>query len=364
MLKLAAPPLAHRRPGRFSCLPIVTMARRDPTQTAGLRARFERDMRRRFAELIRELRRELPEILGAERVALEVHADGSGFGTEAFDESGRFLFPRAREKQADFMRWLRRRVRAGVLGISEGVSVREASASAWSNVYIDTAYQRGIRDAGAKLRRGGVKVEKAWIDQAFNRPVHADRVGLIYTRTFTELYDVTEVMARKLSETLAMGMAEGRNPLDIADALVDRVERVGLTRARLIARTEVIASHAEATLNAYEEAGVEGVEVEAEWTTAGDARVCPECAGMEGRVFTLSAARGMIPAHPNCRCAFLPKVVGGSGIVLNWRRRAPRNDQAQRRRGDSPRALRRPHAHGRACRHGGGRRPQRRPADG
>jgi SPP1 gp7 family putative phage head morphogenesis protein len=140
-------------------------------------------------------------------------------------------------------------------------------------------------------------------------------------------------------------MAEGRSPLDIAEALVDRVERVGLTRARLIARTEVIGAHAEATLNAYEEAGVTGVEVEAEWTTAGDDRVCPECESMEGRSFTLAEARGMIPAHPNCRCAFLPKIVGGSGIVLNWKRHAPHHAAPQRRLGGSPENLPRAHAH-------------------
>jgi SPP1 gp7 family putative phage head morphogenesis protein len=239
-----------------------------------------------------------------------------------------------------------------------------ASRNAWSNVYIDTAYQRAIRQAGANLKRGGAKVEDSWVSGAFNRPIHADRIGLIYTRTFEELADVTEVMARQISQGLALGMAEGRNPLDIARSVRDRVEKVGITRARLIARTEVISAHAEATLNSYEEAGVEGVEVESEWTTAGDDRVCPECEAMEGKLFSIEEARGMIPAHPNCRCAFLPKVIGGSGIVLNWRRRAPRNAEVQRSRRHSARAVRGAHAHGHSRGDRGRWRAQRRPADG
>lgn len=361
---LTAPPTFARGRAKLSCHAIVTMARSDPTQTATLRRRFEAEMRRRFARLIRELRRELPALLAAEPMGIEVHADGS-FGAPAFDESGRFLFPRRAEKAAEFMRWLRRQARRDVLQIDDGADVRSAAARAWSNKYITTAYQSGIRQAGAKLRRGGAKVEDSWVASAFNRPVHADRLGLIYTRTFTELYDVTEAMARAMSEVLTLGMADGRNPLDIANSLVDRVDKIGITRARLIARTEVISSHAEASLNAYEEAGVEGVEVEAEWSTAGDSRVCPDCQSMEGRLFTLREARGMIPLHPNCRCAFLPKVMGGSGITLNWERRAPRNAHARhsRHRHGAPRTVRRPHAHGGACGDRGAGRAQRRAAD-
>lgn len=347
VVTVAPSPAFHRQAGRpHRCVEIVTMARRDPTNTAGVRRAFEAEIRRRFARLIRELREVLPQMLGAEPMAIISHADGSAFGAPAFDASGRFMFPRRAEKAAEFMRWLRRQARKDVLGISEGADVRSSAADAWSSTYIETAYQKGIRDAGAKLKRGGAKVEESWMTGAFNRPVHADRVGLVYTRTFTELYDVTEVMARKMSEVLAMGMAEGRSPLDIADMLTDRVRKIGVTRARLIARTEIISSHADATLNAYEEAGVEGVEVEAEWSTAGDARVCPACSANEGRVFTIRESRGMIPLHPNCRCAFLPKVIGGSGITLNWRRRAPRINQGQLHRNRPARAVRRSVAHG------------------
>jgi hypothetical protein len=40
--------------------------------------------------------------------------------------------------------------------------------------------------------------------------------------------------------------------------------------------------------------------------TAGDDRVCPICEDLEGITYTVEEASSVIPAHPNCRCAFVP----------------------------------------------------------
>lgn len=41
--------------------------------------------------------------------------------------------------------------------------------------------------------------------------------------------------------------------------------------------------------------------------TAGDELVCPVCEDIEsGGPYTIDEARSLIPAHPNCRCAFVP----------------------------------------------------------
>jgi SPP1 gp7 family putative phage head morphogenesis protein len=123
-------------------------------------------------------------------------------------------------------------------------------------------------------------------------------------------------MDKQISRTLANGLAEGRGPMEIARSLVDRVEKIGVTRARMLARTETIASHAQASLNTYEEAGLEGVQVEAEFATAQDNKVCPECQALEGRTFTMQEAQGVIPVHPNCRCAWLPVVANPREVNL------------------------------------------------
>jgi len=36
--------------------------------------------------------------------------------------------------------------------------------------------------------------------------------------------------------------------------------------------------------------------------------VCSECSDLEGNVYTIKEAHGMIPLHPNCRCAWKPHI--------------------------------------------------------
>jgi SPP1 gp7 family putative phage head morphogenesis protein len=82
------------------------------------------------------------------------------------------------------------------------------------------------------------------------------------------------------------------------------------TRANMIARTETIYAHAEGQLDSFEELNIREVGVMAEWLTAGDEDVCLECEALEGTVMTIEEARGLLPRHPNCRCAWIPANVG------------------------------------------------------
>jgi SPP1 gp7 family putative phage head morphogenesis protein len=85
----------------------------------------------------------------------------------------------------------------------------------------------------------------------------------------------------------------------------------------MLARTEIISAHAEASLNSYEEAGLEGVNVKAEVLTAGDDRVCEICADLEdGGPYSMDEARGLIPAHPNCRCVLTPIIDNADEVDL------------------------------------------------
>lgn len=285
----------------------------DPTGTTGIRKSFEADLVRRF----KRLRRLIVEAVGendalglAPKNRLQVR-----LGDQAPPRNA-FSFARSDQKVQLFMEWLRAEQARGIFEIQPGTSIESAAATAWTNTYIDSAYRKGIRDAGRKLREGGATVAESWTESFFNRPIHADRVGLIYTRTFSDLKGVTDVMDTQISRILAEGIANGQGPMQIAREMANRVDKIGITRARVIARTETIKAHADATLNAYAEAGIEGVEVEAEFTTAGDSGVCEECAALEGKTYAIAESRGIIPVHPSCRCSWSPKVVNGTGIEL------------------------------------------------
>jgi SPP1 gp7 family putative phage head morphogenesis protein len=214
-----------------------------------------------------------------------------------------FVFARPGEKVASFMEWLREASKEGILNVQAGTAVSTAANQSWQNVYIDSAYQKAIRDAGKKAGLTGTQIAGG-----FNQPIHADAVGLIYTRAYEQLSGVTDTMAQQMSRVLAQGLAEGRGTLAMARALDDRIEKIGRARAEAIAQTEAISAYAEATLNTYEEAGVDGVNVVAEFIATDDNVVCPECEELSGKEFSLDEARGMIPVHVNCRCSWIPVV--------------------------------------------------------
>lgn len=274
--------------------------KQDPTKTITLRKKYEADLVRRFKKVRRAIIEEV------------VKRDAFGLKTNR----GRFEFESDALKVESFMAWLDQLVAQEVLGVATGTPVAAAASNSWANVYVQASYAAGLNRAASQMRKGGASVAESFVGAAFARPIHADRVGILYSRNFRNLDAITKTMDAQISSVLAQGIAQGDNPQTIARALANRVDKVGITRARTLARTEVINAHAEATLNGFEEAGLQEVEVEAEWATANDDRVCEKCAPMNGRVFKMQKARGMIPLHPNCRCAWLPVVKGGTGIEL------------------------------------------------
>lgn len=285
-------------------------ARRDPTRTTTLRLRYGRAIVGRFELLRRDM---VTSIVSRDALALS-----SGIITPKFLDSTavrEFDFPTSEAKVQAFMRWLRRQSDKQILEvIKRDEEGRVVTRTAWQNVYIRSAYQEGIRRARREMVRRGeidsIDVEVGAVQSAFNSPIHSDRAGLLFTRNFEELDGITNAMAQAVSRELTQGLIDGRGALEIARALSERVTKIGKARALLLARTEIIRAHAEGTLNEYESHGIVGVGVEAEFSTAGDGKVCPTCAALEGRVFKIAEARGLIPVHPRCRCSWVPANVG------------------------------------------------------
>ena len=153
--------------------------------------------------------------------------------------------------------------------------------------------------------------------------VHADRVGLIYTRAYSSLKSITTEMESAVSDVLAMGMADGKHPLEIAKLLdktitgrgesLEIVDRLGRKidsqrRAEILARTETIRAHHSANIGEYKAAGLMGIKIQVEYLTAGDDRVCSRCAPLNGKIYSVDEAENLIPVHPQCRCVALPYI--------------------------------------------------------
>lgn len=275
----------------------------DPTRTTGLQRRFIAEMERRLNRLKREI------------VQLVVVEDAFGLkaAPQQFTRNTRWKFRTDADKVTAFQEWFQERVNAGVLSV-------DVSGDPWTAEYVHSAYRQGVIrafiDARPELRTATSDFfsgsQAQFLRDAFNQPQAVSKLQLISTRAYDELRGVTQTMAKDMSRVLADGLSAGRSPRDIARTLAREVD-VGRVRARRIARTEIVHAHAEGQLDGLEKLGVEEVGVLVEWSTAGDNRVCPQRSSMQGVVLAIKKARGLIPRHPNCRCAWIPAGVHESG---------------------------------------------------
>ncbi len=300
--------------------PTIQINKSDPTRTTVLRNVFAQQMRNRFNAVARGVRFAVDDLDVFELRDTFLTQQVTPPGFRAFD------FPRSSDKIEAFMRWLRQQVDNEILELSTFNQIGSSIEGAWTNVYIADSYKRGIIRARYELRKAGFDVpmleQTGGVDVSFSTPFHADRVGLLYTRTFEGLRGITTAMDTQISRVLAQGMIDGDGPAVLARKLVAVINgtgagELGITdtlgryiparrRAEMLARTEIISAHHQAMIQEYENWAVEGFVVKAEWSTAGDDRVCAVCEGFEGQVFTLNEIRSLIPAHPLCRCIALP----------------------------------------------------------
>jgi SPP1 gp7 family putative phage head morphogenesis protein len=299
----------------------ISLSKYDPTHTTALRNAFVRDMKRRFTELKRVVYEALvkKDCLGLKKGSFDIH-QVSPPGDRAY------AFLRDPAKVEAFMRWLERQVQNGILTVGEFIQVGAAIENAWTNMYVSDSYKRGILRAKYEMQKAGITLpitgEMEGVEMSMLNPFHMDRVGLLYTRVFSDLKGITMEMDTIISRILSQSMIDGDGPVLIARKLIAAIDGTGANtlgitdrlgrfipaqrRAMILARTETIRAFHLATIQEYRNWGIEGVFVMAEWMTAGDDRVCEDCAGREGQIYTLDEIEPLIPFHPQCRCIALP----------------------------------------------------------
>jgi hypothetical protein len=240
------------------------------------------------------------------------------------------------EKARAFMDWLR-----------QAASETVGGPVPWSHYLVQAAYSKGYQDAAGRLKNAKKEVPVGLPEE---RALHAHTLSMIQTRTHDEIVTVRDTTVAQMARVLAEHLVQGTTPEGLATALVGRIDAIGVTRARLVASTETVAAYNEAAINMYEEGGIRRLGIIPEWdallpgtprpdygpgiykrgerkgepkrtkdwpkgrwplvawATAADDFVCPRCEALEDQVFTLETARGMLPLHPNCRCALYPLV--------------------------------------------------------
>lgn len=294
----------------------------DPTHTTALRNVFAADMKRRFRELEKAIR------IGVEKrdcfgLKKPVHTLQI---TPPVERA--FAFTRSQAKITEFTKWLERQVQVGILTVQDLEQVGTGIEAVWTNKYLYDSYKRGIIRARYEMIRAGREVptveDSGGINTVMSLPYHIDRLGLVYTRLFSDLKGITEAMDTAISRILAQGLADGDGPALLARKMVSAINgegvgELGITdtlgrfipasrRAEILARTEIIRAHHVATIQEYRNFGVLNIHIQGEWRTAGDKRVCSECEKLEGKIFSLDEIEGLIPLHPLCRCIALPYI--------------------------------------------------------
>ena len=285
----------------------------DPTRSITLRNNFSD----KFSARLRQVR-------GMIREAI-IDKDVFGFTVPLNQQVGRwqFNYPSDSEKIEKFKEWLDDLLSSALIDLS----VLSNTNSAWTNRYIDEAYRRGVQRARSELQKAGIDAEELEdVDSRINLPDHGSTVDNLRGRVINELdgvkNDILHYVGRILLDSFSKNHGRERILRRINIGLMQGEERedLGLTeligmfvavelRFDMIARTEIVRTINEAVLTEYEQWGIEevGLDVEYQWLTAGDSKVCPICRrkSAEGS-YSLQEARGQIPAHVKCRCIWLP----------------------------------------------------------
>lgn len=283
---------------------------RDPTGTADIRMRLMREVERRYRKLRSLVLQAIADqdMLGIGTVTTgSISTLSAGRGGErrtvGSGQDGRKLHA--------FQNWFHIAQREVVAGDDDGESwvgppLREAYLRAWHRIE---------HTLGLKLT------------------IDPDRADTVVALAIIELDGIFEAVDQQASRELAHGLLAGHRPGMVARAVVGRVDAVGIVRGRAMAQSMVVRAHAEASLDALQLAGHSHVGVVAETVprrappvvtdasrsagddreelveilTAGDDDVCEDCEDIEsGGPYEIDEARGMFPAHPFCRCAFVP----------------------------------------------------------
>lgn len=276
----------------------------DPTRTTTIRKRYMADAKRRARRLSRDIREFL------------VDYDALGLGNANRQlrinvlpdvEWRQYQFESDANKTRSFRKWLQTRIDQGVLEVDE-------AGKPWMAEYIDSSYRKGVIRAYTQVHKEDL-VEQAdfyaggkqqFLQDAFASPETRQKIEFLYTRSFNNMEGFTAAVSQQTGQILADGIAAGKHPRAMAREMDDSISALTRKRALVIARSETIYAHAEGQLDSFERLGVDKLGVQAEWSTAGDDRVCVQCLPLEGQIMTVKEARGLIPLHPNCRCMWIP----------------------------------------------------------
>ena len=290
----------------------MAITRLDPTRTTTIRNQYMAEMRRRFFTVRSNTTKAIWKLDALGLNENEPFTFNEKLLTaNQLPERQAWRFRTNSEKLTAFKEWFQHQIDQEILTV-------DVAGNPWSAQYVNSAYRKGAVSSFNNTHVEALTdspdfflgTRAQFIESAFTQPEMVSKIQFLYTRSFEELEGINAAMSQQVGRVLANGLAEGRGARAIAREMSNTITGIVNKRALVLARTEIIAAHAEGQLDALEMLGVKEVVADVEWSTAEDELVCRLCEDLEGAVFTIEQARGLIPRHPNCRCAWIPANVG------------------------------------------------------
>lgn len=138
-------------------------------------------------------------------------------------------------------------------------------------------------------------------DNQFEKIVNERWLGENYS---DRVWENKAYLENELETTFLQGVARGQNPRKIAEEMQKNMGGA-YYRCERLARTEMIHTFNESTMQSYKDYGVE----QYQFVCGLDERTCPECGELDGQVFKISEKIEGVNypvIHPNCRCTTIP----------------------------------------------------------
>jgi SPP1 gp7 family putative phage head morphogenesis protein len=150
-------------------------------------------------------------------------------------------------------------------------------------------------DVLARVTSSWDRLPTAALDLLIGRASHGGPLGAL-------LNEIVPLAPDKVRDTLAYGVAAGKNPRVIARE-VQGAAQITRNRALVIARTEIVGAHREASTDAMRHTNVVKTWT---WLSAKDRRTCASCWAQDGSEHPLDE---QMATHPCCRCSKVPQTL-------------------------------------------------------
>jgi hypothetical protein len=211
-----------------------------------------------------------------------------------------------RDRIAAFLEWFRSAIETLLVGAAGAGLV--AAGGHYTAKWIDSAFSSGWRAGALALSRSGRDVSVPQSMDAVSEEIAAAPTGVrnrrraLRSNQREQLAELATDVADEVGAVVRESIERGRSRRRAATAINDRIEAVGVTRARQIAAYELADAHNRAIAERYRTRGVFEVRVY-------NPDPCPEiCAEKVGPTYSIrEAVRGeLCPFHPWCQGVLLP----------------------------------------------------------